>query len=59
MSGYRKRRCYFSSPLGRFLYRCLRILVLMLGAAGPAPPPPPPPRPDTIELRVEHESEEL
>ena len=47
----RARRWYFASPVGRFIYQCLRILVLMLAAAGPAPPPPPPPRPQTVELR--------
>jgi hypothetical protein len=49
----RRVRRSFAAPLFRFIRRCLRILVLVLGSAGPAPPPPPLPRPQTVEQREE------
>jgi hypothetical protein len=37
----------------RFVWRCLRVLLMAFAAIGPLPPLPPPPRPDVIELRQE------
>jgi hypothetical protein len=42
----------------RFIYRTLRILMVLAAAIGPAMPPPPPPPPPAIE-QVDEEGEVL
>lgn len=48
----RRRRSvarWVASVLFRFVYRTLRILMVVASAIGPAMPPPPPPPPPPIE----------
>jgi hypothetical protein len=57
----RRRRSFvrwIAYVLFRFVYRTLRILMVIASAIGPAMPPPPPPPPPAIE-QVDDDGEVL
>ena len=45
----RYRRPSLARLVARFLWRCIRMLLVVAAAFGPAAPPPPPPPPQRTE----------
>jgi hypothetical protein len=52
-SSHRRGRRTLVARLLRFVWRCLKVVLMSFAALGPAPPPPPVPRPPTVEQREE------